>query len=93
MTDEERLQLQRDTVARIHASERHRLSPPRLTRPRRRTPAATSLARVAARYAYLWRVSLSSAARELSVAVATAHSAWKQIYPDQSALMSRRRSS
>lgn len=93
MTDLERLQLQRDTVARIHASQanRARMPKPLPLEPRRKPiPPATTIARVAARYAHLWRITVTAAAREFCCPRSSAHDAWRRMYPGVSAVLSLR---
>lgn len=91
MTAAERIDLQRSTVARIKA-----------LRPERRSAAARigsavakgkrlcSRARVAVRYAYLCRVSLSAAAREFGLSQSTVNEAWHRMYPAVPAWAHRR---
>lgn len=50
----------------------------------------TTLARVAARYAHLWDVTVSDAAREFRLQRSTVAAAWRQIYPGRSARLSKR---
>lgn len=88
MTDPERLQLPRDTVARIKSARPAPLC--KLPAPWARMPPPTTLVRVAARYAHLWRVTVTAAAREFGLPVASVFSAWKRIYPGQPAVLCRR---
>jgi hypothetical protein len=71
VTDEERLQLQRETVARIHATHG----------PSLRGKPSTSRGRVAVRYAALTRCSLREAARTIGVSHSQVCRAWRDVYP------------
>jgi hypothetical protein len=91
MTDAERLELQRATVSRNRAHMTHERS----TRGRAaaqkqnyaRPPGRMTLA---AQYAAHANVTISAAARKFGVCVASAAEAWRRIYPDVPALVSRR---
>jgi hypothetical protein len=52
----------------------------------------TSRARVACRYARMFCLSLSEAARDLGLAATTVSATWREIYPEVPALKSRRAS-
>lgn len=74
MTDEERTKIQRDTVARIHATRGERLWHGGGKHP-------TTRARVAARYAALCQVTIATAARTIGAHRTDVGRAWRAIYP------------
>jgi hypothetical protein len=91
LTDEERVLLQEDTVARIKALYGATMDKRRefyrrrgtLGAQRRRALRPTSLSRVAARYAHLWQVTVREAAAELGLGESTVYDAWREIYPTE----------
>ncbi len=50
----------------------------------------TTRGRVAARYAHLWGVSVSAAAREFELSPSTVQRAWQKLYPGESACLGKR---
>lgn len=88
MTDEERFDLQRETIARCRASGRQ-ISPEgrqgliagaakgsRIAIARHR-----ARVRLAARYASLWNVTLTEAAKEFEVSRSSVAEIWRELYP------------
>ena len=77
MTDSERIDLQRSTVARIKATNaRSRAATAR------KSKRQTSRSRVAARYAHMFRTSLTEAAVVFDLCRSSVRDAWHRLYPN-----------